>query len=238
MLLHRLMASRSPGVGAILFGRGVASWDGRLTRAFRFVKGVPMPNQADQLTGKYHPDPEINEGVAADALEGEEANLAAGFDPSPWECGCGAAHARGYFQTLGVHRCLRCGYVGVGGRLMDPEEFERYRTPNYEGEPVADKVERFDMQPGNFMLFAGEGRWVRYFDYETLETERARLTCVAAEAEADRLRAEMERDQAEKQRDHANEALEEAEQRAAKYKTLACEYRQEITSMEEESGGN
>lgn len=80
------------------------------------------------LIGKYHPDAEINEGVAADAHEGEQANLAAGLDPTPWECECGAAHARGHFQSIGAHRCLRCGYVGPGGRYIDPHEFEEYPT--------------------------------------------------------------------------------------------------------------
>jgi hypothetical protein len=78
---------------------------------------------AETLTGRYHPDAEINEGIAADAREGEAANLAAGFHPAPWECECGAAHRRGHFQSIGVHRCMNCGYVGTGGRLMDPSEF-------------------------------------------------------------------------------------------------------------------
>lgn len=74
------------------------------------------------LVGKYHPDPEINEGVAADALEAEQADLAAGYSPRRWECECGASHARGHFQSIGVHRCLGCGYVGTGGRMIGPRE--------------------------------------------------------------------------------------------------------------------
>jgi hypothetical protein len=82
---------------------------------------------SETLVGRYHPDPEINEEIAADAREGEEASLAVGLDPTPWECECGAAHARGHFMVIGSHRCLRCGYVGDGGRLMDPSGFIEYR---------------------------------------------------------------------------------------------------------------
>lgn len=74
------------------------------------------------LRGRYHPDSEINAGVALDAQEGEEASIAAGLAPSPWECECGAQHNRGH-TTLGVHRCMRCGEYKEGGRLMDPNEF-------------------------------------------------------------------------------------------------------------------
>jgi len=74
------------------------------------------------LTGRYHPDAEINEEIAADVQAGEEANLAAGFLPSPWECECGAQYNRGH-TTLGVHRCLRCGEYRDDGRLLDPAEF-------------------------------------------------------------------------------------------------------------------
>lgn len=63
----------------------------------------------------YHPDPEINEGVRADALASEEADLKAGYPPRHWTCPCGATHSRGHFQSIGVHRCLGCGYVGVEG---------------------------------------------------------------------------------------------------------------------------
>jgi rubredoxin len=61
----------------------------------------------------YHPDPEINEGVAADALEAEKIDIAAGMKPRRWACPqCGKSHGRGHFQAIGVHRCLHCGYVG------------------------------------------------------------------------------------------------------------------------------
>lgn len=79
--------------------------------------------------GKYHPEPEINEGIQADAHAAEKANLAAGYEPTPWECTCGAAHDRGFFGSPGVHRCLRCGSVGAHGRYMEPGEFDDYRTP-------------------------------------------------------------------------------------------------------------
>lgn len=77
----------------------------------------------DKLRGRYHPDPEINDDVAGDAMQGELYSIAAGLPPSPWECECGASHARGFYPVGGMaHRCLRCGYVGANGRLMDPNE--------------------------------------------------------------------------------------------------------------------
>jgi hypothetical protein len=69
----------------------------------------------------YHPDPAINEEVAQEALNAEVADLAAGMEPRRWTCPCGASHDRGHFQTIGVHRCLRCGYVGSGGVMWDPQ---------------------------------------------------------------------------------------------------------------------
>lgn len=69
----------------------------------------------------YHPDPVMNAGVIADAIEAERADLAAGYPPRRWTCPCGHSHSRGHFQAVGVHRCLRCGYVGVEGVMWDPE---------------------------------------------------------------------------------------------------------------------
>ena len=66
----------------------------------------------------YHPDPEINAEIIADALEGERADLAAGYPPRRWRCVCGAEHARGHFGSIGVHRCLACGYTGAGGVMF------------------------------------------------------------------------------------------------------------------------
>jgi hypothetical protein len=64
------------------------------------------------------PDPEINAKIEAQALEGELADLAAGYAPKFWRCpDCGAGHQRGHFQTIGVHRCMGCGYVGTGGTM-------------------------------------------------------------------------------------------------------------------------
>lgn len=67
----------------------------------------------------YHPDPEINAEVAAQALEAERLDLAAGYLPRRWICECGASHERGHFMAIGVHRCLRCGYYGDGGIMVD-----------------------------------------------------------------------------------------------------------------------
>lgn len=72
----------------------------------------------------YHPDPEINAEVIADAIAGEIADLAAGYPPKRWVCPCGASHSRGHFMTIGVHRCLKCGYVGEGGVMLTEDELE------------------------------------------------------------------------------------------------------------------
>ena len=67
----------------------------------------------------YHPDPVIDAEIRADALAAEQADLTIGYPPRRWECpDCGASHGRGHFMTIGVHRCLGCGYVGVGGVMF------------------------------------------------------------------------------------------------------------------------
>jgi hypothetical protein len=73
-------------------------------------------------TTGYHPDPEINAAVTADAAAAECAGLAAGYPPRRWRCTCGAAHSRGHFGAIGVHRCLSCGYVGTGGVMLGDDE--------------------------------------------------------------------------------------------------------------------
>lgn len=68
----------------------------------------------------YHPDPEIDAEVMAEANECEIRDVAIGYEPRWWQCaGCGAAHNRGFFQVIGVHRCLGCGYVGTLGYYHD-----------------------------------------------------------------------------------------------------------------------
>lgn len=74
----------------------------------------------EQIT--YHPDPEINAGVAAMALEAERVDLTAGYPPRRWICPCGVGHERGHFMTIGIHRCLTCGYVGPDG-VMELEDY-------------------------------------------------------------------------------------------------------------------
>ena len=69
----------------------------------------------------YHPEPEISKEVADEALEAEIADLAAGYPPRRWRCQCGAEHGRGHFGSIGVHRCLACGYVGQGGIMLSPD---------------------------------------------------------------------------------------------------------------------
>jgi len=68
----------------------------------------------------YHPDPAINREVAEEALTAEKIDLSVGYPPRRWRCDCGAEHGRGHFQVIGVHRCLRCGYVGPGGLMWAP----------------------------------------------------------------------------------------------------------------------
>ena len=70
----------------------------------------------------YHPDPQINADVIADALEAELADLAAGYPPRPWRCVCGTEHSRGHFGAVGIHRCLACGYTGPEGVMFDPAD--------------------------------------------------------------------------------------------------------------------
>ena len=73
------------------------------------------------MTTAYHPDPEINAEVAADAIEAERTDLAAGYPPRRWRCVCGTEHSRGHFGAIGVHRCLACGYVGTEGVMFVDE---------------------------------------------------------------------------------------------------------------------
>jgi hypothetical protein len=70
----------------------------------------------------YHPNPEINAQIEKDTLAAEIADLNAGYPPRRWICLCGASHQRGHFMTVGVHRCLKCGYMGEGGVMVDPLE--------------------------------------------------------------------------------------------------------------------
>lgn len=86
-------------------------------KASREVRAALDPPQPQQ----YHPDPEINAGCILDAIEAERADLAAGYPPRRWICPCGASHSRGHFPAgqIGSHRCLRCGYVGTEGVMVD-----------------------------------------------------------------------------------------------------------------------
>lgn len=80
----------------------------------------------------YHPDPEINAEVAAEAWENEKTDLAAGYPPRWWTCpDCGHGHGRGHFGVIGSHRCLMCGYVGGGGVMSDFSQNTEaeHRTP-------------------------------------------------------------------------------------------------------------
>jgi rubredoxin len=66
----------------------------------------------------YHPDPAVNAEIMAEALEVERLDLSLGYEPRWWVCpDCGASHHRGHFQIIGIHRCMKCGYVGDGGTM-------------------------------------------------------------------------------------------------------------------------
>lgn len=70
----------------------------------------------------YHPDSEINKGVAAEVLASEVIDLKVGYPPRRWTCPqCALSHSRGHFLSIGSHRCLGCGYVGGGGVMWDPK---------------------------------------------------------------------------------------------------------------------
>lgn len=70
----------------------------------------------------YHPDPDINAEVTRDVIQAEIDDLAAGYDPRRWTCECSASHSRGSFPIghIGSHRCMNCGYIGIGGVMWDP----------------------------------------------------------------------------------------------------------------------
>lgn len=78
----------------------------------------PMPIQP------YHPDPEINAEITAEMSEAEHFDLSAGLPARWWHCPeCGASHQRGFLPVgTNSHRCLKCGYVGNGGVLLDQRE--------------------------------------------------------------------------------------------------------------------
>ena len=68
----------------------------------------------------YHPDPEINEEIIVESLVAEKFDLAAGYPPRPWMCPvCSTTHKRGHFGTIGAHRCLKCGYQGHEGIMLE-----------------------------------------------------------------------------------------------------------------------
>jgi rubredoxin len=74
------------------------------------------------MTICYHPDQEINREVAQEAIIAESIDIGVGYPPRRWTCpDCGASHSRGHAQAIGQHRCLRCGYVGTGGVMWDPQ---------------------------------------------------------------------------------------------------------------------
>jgi hypothetical protein len=74
------------------------------------------------MSYQYHPDKAINDEVKRDVIAAEVFDLSIGYPASWWRCPCGASHNRGHFQSIGVHRCLRCGYVGDDGIMAHSQE--------------------------------------------------------------------------------------------------------------------
>jgi hypothetical protein len=124
----------------------------------------------------YHPDPEINAVVAADALDAERADLAAGYPPRRWQCPCGAQHSRGHFGVIGVHRCLSCGYTGTEG-VMILDDAEGVRMHDAGATPVtcppsavADQIITWaELEPGD--LFVHEESWAVATEVITYESD-------------------------------------------------------------------
>jgi hypothetical protein len=80
-------------------------------------------DEQDISATTYHPDPEINAVIALDAINAEVLDLRAGLPPRAWRCpSCESEHSRGPLTNGRQHRCLRCGYIGEGGRLADESE--------------------------------------------------------------------------------------------------------------------
>lgn len=71
----------------------------------------------------YHPDKEINTAIEQEMIKSERIDMAAGYPPRWWKCPeCGSTHNRGHFLVLGRHRCLKCGYDGVGGVMAETKQ--------------------------------------------------------------------------------------------------------------------
>lgn len=71
----------------------------------------------------YHPDPEIDREVVAEALEGEAYDMSVGDAPWWWQCpACKRSHNRGHHGAIGIHRCLGCGYTGPCGMMSERRE--------------------------------------------------------------------------------------------------------------------
>lgn len=86
----------------------------------------------------YHPEPEVNAEIIADAIAAETTDLKAGYQPRWWACPiCNRAHNRGHHLTIGTHRCLACGYEGAGGtmHINDPRPYQE----NVQGAATAEE---------------------------------------------------------------------------------------------------
>ena len=107
----------------------------------------------------YHPDQKINAAVIADVLDAELADLAAGCPPRRWRCPCGTEHSRGHFETVGIHRCLACGYTGPEGVMLDDDEpgnAEGTVTPSTECAVVDQIIPWPGVKADDLVLWDGE----------------------------------------------------------------------------------
>lgn len=175
---------------------------------------------ANDIPVAYHPDPEINAGVAADMLEAERADLVAGYPPRRWTCPvCSTAHGRGHFGAIGIHRCLKCGYTGTGG-VMEEEGAPASPPPLAPApDPVLRQVVKEALQSEACRLREERDRAI--FDLEAARVERDAAVQAVYEAERHAIEQGELRVAAEKERDEARQHLAAARARIAQLGELA-----------------
>jgi hypothetical protein len=106
----------------MLVGGLKATISNHMTKEQAEQKTSDKPLRKGSEMNAYHPDPEINESIELEMAESEFIDVRAGYPPRWWMCPCGASHNRGHFMSIGVHRCLKCGYVGGGGVMAETRE--------------------------------------------------------------------------------------------------------------------
>jgi hypothetical protein len=94
-----------------------------------YSAGTMIIDDQDGPAGRMDPATGIVRGGAQHPGLTRRAKIFAGRHR--WECPCGASHDRGCVDGVSAHRCLKCGYVGEGGKIWDPEEVGPWRAPIY-----------------------------------------------------------------------------------------------------------